>query len=317
MASPLCTVQDGAGAAQGTTNGVNVTPGNTITIALVSAAGVNTWSISCVYTDDLSTAVTVTSSLVINNTLKTATFTAPVAGRAYIFQSQINAGLNPATNAADPTATTTFGVYTLISSKRVIATNETTEGSSTFGWISALNTFIRNPTTAVDATTSAKGIVQLAQDLAGTATAPTVVSASGAGGVFNVTAVTTRNTSDAKLTFETVTSDIQTTNATPTTLMTFSLGSTTGICVIRGVVTACDSTGASTGAWSVDAAYKDVAGTLTALGTPTATAYGTPTGTLALALSISTNTVLLTATGIAATTIRWTCNGFKDFGLAT
>ena len=143
MASPACTVKDGGGAANPTTNGNNVTPGNTITVALASTAGVSAWSISCVYTDDLSNAVTVTSALSIDNLNKLATFTAPAAGAALIFQSKINGGID-ANGAAQPSLTTTFGIYTLTSGAlRTVAANETTEGNATFGWAAAANAKIR------------------------------------------------------------------------------------------------------------------------------------------------------------------------------
>jgi hypothetical protein len=143
MPNPACQVKDGAGAYQATTNGVNVTPANTVTINLIDTSA-DTWSISCVYTDDLSDAAAVTASLVINTALRTATFTAPVAGRAYIFQSRVNGGNGP-DGKAKASYTTTFGVYTLTSdSKRVIAANETTEGGS-FGWVASLNAAVRSP----------------------------------------------------------------------------------------------------------------------------------------------------------------------------
>lgn len=143
MASPTCQVKDGSGSYQATTNGVNVTPANTVTIGLVSTAGVRSWGITCVYTDDTSDAATVTAALSVNNTAKTATFTAPAAGKAYIFQSQVNSG-NDANGAADASLTTTLGVYTLTSgSLRVLATNETQEGNASFGWVKSVNAKIR------------------------------------------------------------------------------------------------------------------------------------------------------------------------------
>lgn len=142
MPSPACQVKNGAAAYVATTNGVDVTPGNTITINLIDSSA-DTWSIECVYTDDLSVAATVTASLVINTALRTATFTAPVAGRAYIFRSRVNNGNGP-DGKTKSSYTTTFGVFTLASGgNRVMATNETVEGNATFGWITKFNSFIR------------------------------------------------------------------------------------------------------------------------------------------------------------------------------
>jgi hypothetical protein len=144
MTSPICQVKDGGGAYQSTSDGVNVTPGNTVTINLVSSAGVGAWQISCVYTDETSDAATVTASLTINSVAKTATFTAPVAGKAYIFESKVNGGIGP-DGVARNSFTTTFGVFTLTAEgNRVFALNQTFEGSATYGWTGDLNDVVRN-----------------------------------------------------------------------------------------------------------------------------------------------------------------------------
>ena len=143
MASPSCNVKDGAGAYTATTTGNNVTPGNAISIQLASVAGVSAWSISCVYTDELSNAVTVTSALTIDNLNKIATYIAPIAGRAYIFQSKINGGID-ANGTVQPALTTTLGIYTLAASgNRVLAANETVEGNPTFGYVATINPALR------------------------------------------------------------------------------------------------------------------------------------------------------------------------------
>jgi hypothetical protein len=137
--SPLCTVN-----ATSTLNGVNVTAASTVTIALVDTAGVKQWTISAINTDDLLSAATVTAGLTINTVAKTATFTAPAAGSALIFQSVVNNGKD-ANGAVDPTLTTTFGVYVLTTSGyRAAAFDEKTEGSSSFGWVTKLNAVVRN-----------------------------------------------------------------------------------------------------------------------------------------------------------------------------
>lgn len=145
MASPACEVKDGAGAYQSTTDGVDVTPANTITIHLVSSAGVNTWSISCITTDETSDAAAVTAALTIDSVAKTATFTAPAAGKAYRFQSQINSGIG-VDGTTQASYTTTFCVYTLTGGgRRVHAVDETYESDSEFGWIAGINDLVRNP----------------------------------------------------------------------------------------------------------------------------------------------------------------------------
>jgi hypothetical protein len=146
MPSPICEIQDGAGAFTATTNGKDVTPANTVTIRLASAAGVGVWDIICITTDETSDAEAVTLALVVNQTNKTATFTAPSSGKAYRFQSRVNNGID-SNGVVQASYTTTFCVYTLTAgSRRVHAVDETFESHATFGWVGDMNSVIRNPT---------------------------------------------------------------------------------------------------------------------------------------------------------------------------
>ncbi len=146
MASPTCEVKDGAGAYVATISGNDVTPGNTITIKLTDTSA-RSWSISCITTDELSVAATVTAALTINTVAQTATFTAPVAGRTYRFKSIVNGGIGP-DGVAVASYSTTFCVYTLpAGGVRCIAADETTEGDATFGWISRFNGIARGTVT--------------------------------------------------------------------------------------------------------------------------------------------------------------------------
>lgn len=144
MPSPACEVKDGAAAYVATTNGVNITPTNTIVVRLVSQAGVSTWTPSVATTDDTSDAAAVTAALVIDSVAKTATFTAPAAGKCYRFKSVVNGGVD-VNGVSQPTYTTYFTVYTLtVGGRRVHAVDETTEGGQ-FGWGTDLNGLIRTP----------------------------------------------------------------------------------------------------------------------------------------------------------------------------
>lgn len=138
--SPICTVKDGAGSPQPTTAGyAAVTPGNTVTIALADATGVDTWSISCIYADETTDPAAITSSLAINASTKTATFTAPIAGKALVFQSRVNNGIF--NGVAQSSYTTTFKVATATPTGLIVAAaNETYEHSSIYGWTQVLNT---------------------------------------------------------------------------------------------------------------------------------------------------------------------------------
>lgn len=144
MPSPAVQIKEGAGAYQSAVGGFNATPAAAITINLISSAGVSTWSIQCISTDELSDAATVNSSLTIDTVAKTATFTAPVAGRTYRFQSQINGGIG-VDGTAQSSYTTTFCVYTRYGGRRVHAVDETFESNATFGWVADLNDLIRTP----------------------------------------------------------------------------------------------------------------------------------------------------------------------------
>lgn len=137
-ASPVCTVNGSS-----TTNGVNVTPSTSVTIALASITGVDTWSLQCTGTDENNTVAAINAGLSVNTATKTASFTAPLNGAAVIFQSQVNSGTSQ--GKVDPSLTTTFGVYTTSTGDpgRVMALNERLEGNAAFGWITKLNNAIR------------------------------------------------------------------------------------------------------------------------------------------------------------------------------
>lgn len=137
MASSLCQVKVNAGAFQAVAGGINVSPGDTITIKLASSAGVNTgqWSISCINTDETKVPATITALLTVNQSTFEATFTVPAGtGQALIYRSEVN---------ADSTTRTTFGLYVLVGGYRVGATDETFEGDATYGWITKFNAFLR------------------------------------------------------------------------------------------------------------------------------------------------------------------------------
>jgi hypothetical protein len=136
--SPACTVNAAA-----TTNGVNVTASSTVTIALADASGVKQWAISCFGTDDGHLPAVISASLTVDYVAKTATFTAPAAACALLFQSVVNNGKDGNGNV-DPTRATTFGIYVLTAhSHRLAAFGETLEGNAAFGWVAKFNDVVR------------------------------------------------------------------------------------------------------------------------------------------------------------------------------
>jgi hypothetical protein len=148
-------------------------------VQLASLAGVSTWSLTIAGQDEL----VAPPSLSINSTTKTATYTAPAAGSALLFKSVVNAGVD-LNGVAQPSYTTTFTVYTLTAGgKRVLASNERTEGSTSFGWIVPINTLIRG----------GGGSFTAGGDLTGTSSSQTVVQLTGSGSAVAIVSGTKLN----------------------------------------------------------------------------------------------------------------------------
>jgi hypothetical protein len=142
MASPLCTAYGGTV----TTNGVNVSNGDTVDIVLVDHAGVRTWSLEVVgVSDGLDPAG---FPITIDQTTKTATVTSPDPWGTLLIRSTVNGGIGP-DGQVDPSLSYTFGIYVPANGiyvpangKRLIATNETIESNAASGWISTINAAI-------------------------------------------------------------------------------------------------------------------------------------------------------------------------------
>lgn len=142
MPSPICTVQDGSGSPQATTNGVNVTAGHVITIALVDPSGVDNWAVNLFGRDGLVTPPTVT----VNQTTKIATFTAPAGPFSLVYDSVVNNGKD-SRYASVPAYHTRFKICALTTGgNRLLAVNETAENDSAFGWTEVVNTPLRSGT---------------------------------------------------------------------------------------------------------------------------------------------------------------------------
>ena len=138
MPNPAVEIKDGAAAYVTAVGGVNVTPGATVIIRLISQTDVDSWNCTCITTDDSSNADTVTAALTIDATAKTATFTAPVPGKTYRFRSRVNGGIDR-NGVAQSSYSTTFVICTLLNGRRMTASDETTETDSTFGWSKWMN----------------------------------------------------------------------------------------------------------------------------------------------------------------------------------
>jgi len=145
--SPLVRVQfssDLSHAWNPTSGGVDVTPGDTVSIQLDDTLGVGSWYLTVVGVDEVTANPPVlvnvltspdTPGLVVSPT-SIVSFTVPVGrGQAYILRSSVNG----------PSITTTFGIFVRTAAGfRVGAVGERFEGDPVFGWTTTLNQFIRN-----------------------------------------------------------------------------------------------------------------------------------------------------------------------------
>ncbi len=140
--SPLVLVQDGAGPWVATTNGVDVTPGNTIGIKLADTSSATDWYLQILGTDEVILEPVLTGVNPLDNKVTTTTtvvtFTMPAGtGHALRFESRVLGTGGP--------LTTTFGIYSLTDlGTRVGASGEELEGNGTYGWITITNPILRS-----------------------------------------------------------------------------------------------------------------------------------------------------------------------------
>src|ERR1019366_3625606 len=140
LPSPLCLVG-------GSPPPFDAGSGATVTGGLVSGAGALYWSLQCTDTDETNTAAAVNATLVLNQTLKTFSFTAPASlGSAVRLMSTVGIacpGLD-ANGVSQPSFTSTFKVNVRAANGlAVVTTNEVYDQSTAFGWIAELNAAIR------------------------------------------------------------------------------------------------------------------------------------------------------------------------------
>lgn len=137
---PTCTINGGATPA-------DVSASSTVNGALASVAGANFWSVSCIATDDSTTATAINSTLTINQGAKTFAFTSGAAGTAYIFQSTVGVtGLGLDANGRVQTSysiTFKVNVRTATHNLRVLVAGEKFEQDTVNGWIAEINAAIR------------------------------------------------------------------------------------------------------------------------------------------------------------------------------
>ncbi|HZM26946.1 MAG TPA: hypothetical protein VFB89_06295, partial [Gemmatimonadales bacterium] len=99
--------------------------------------------------------------------------------------------------------------------------------------------------------------------------------------------------------------NVQTTDATVTTLDSFTIASNSAV-VVSWLVTAIKSDSSQAAAYSVTACFRNAAGTAAQVGTSTTTIIGESDSVWDATIDNSTTTIRLRITGKAATTIQWT-----------
>lgn len=131
-----------------------------------------------------------------------------------------------------------------------------------------------------------------------------------ASGAANLPAVTSFVTTvDAKCTLKSREPvHVQTTDATQTTLDSFTLGSETSS-TVTWTVTGVKSDGSQMAGYSVTACFKNDGGTLTQVGTTVVTVLGESDAAWDCTIDNSGTTIRLRVTGKAATTIQWGAAG--------
>jgi hypothetical protein len=139
--SPVCQVQVNAGPWVATTNGVDASSGDVISIRLADTTSVVDWYLQFNGTDETSTAPALTSVNGVTHKVTTPstvpTFTLPAGlGKAFLLQSLV-------TGIGGPIQTT-FSVFIQnATGDRVGAIGEAREGDQNFGWITKVNPLIR------------------------------------------------------------------------------------------------------------------------------------------------------------------------------
>jgi hypothetical protein len=139
--SPNCLIAINAGPFVGTPNGVDVSPGDTISVRLADTTDVSQWYLLVLGTDELTTAPILTGVNIVTNEVATpgtvVTFTFPnFRGRSLRFQST--------TQGIGGPSSTTFGFYSLtLPGRRVGSIGEQREGNTNFGWIVLVNPILR------------------------------------------------------------------------------------------------------------------------------------------------------------------------------
>jgi hypothetical protein len=126
----------------------DVGAGATVSGSLNNPAGAEYWSVAVTAADDLTSVAAVQATLVVNQTNKTFSFTAPGTQGTCVQLTSI-VGINglglDANGRVNPAFTGTYKVNVpAANGLRVLFGNESAEQNATVGWVAAVNAAIRN-----------------------------------------------------------------------------------------------------------------------------------------------------------------------------
>jgi hypothetical protein len=144
MPSPICTIGGGSTPA-------SIAATSTINGALANAAGVVFWGLIILSCDDNSVLATLQTSLAVNQTAKTFSFTSAGTPSAVILQSTVGVGNlssqgagRDVNNIVQPLYTTTLKCYVPTASGNIVmCQNEVLEQDPVNGWIVCFNKLVR------------------------------------------------------------------------------------------------------------------------------------------------------------------------------
>ena len=137
MPSPTCLVNNWS-----TETGYNAAQGDFLTISLADKTGVNSWSLTCIGTDDGYVVANVNALLSYNTVSGVYTIQMPLKYCAFIFQSVINNGLDANGNYQNSYKTNFEISIPEAKDNFLIVQNQTVERSAAFGWSTDINALI-------------------------------------------------------------------------------------------------------------------------------------------------------------------------------
>lgn len=253
------------------TGAVAVAASSTVDLALLSTSGVNSVAWSIVGNHD-SAASNPTITPAGSPSGATASFSMPSgASQAYLVQCVVNGGVN--VNGDTDAALTKRHIVGVVGPAGLVpfAVGETTERESDYGWTEAVNTILAEAPPA------------------GTFSSNT----------FNYGSIVPVKTREGT---------VATTNATPATVLTYTVSDVTATVHIVAIVNARDDAN-NVAVYKRSASFKAASGTVTQVGTTTPISDDEEAGIAAADCTIdnSGDDIRVRVTGIAATNISWSC----------